>query len=394
MTLITNTSAAIAARSFGAVAGVTVLLAIAASTASAHHAGTAYEQGKQVELNGTVSKFEFVNPHAYVYFVVQDSKGAQQPWRCELSASATLARLGWTKTTFAVGQKVTFKGAPGKNEENVCVLNSFVTEGGQQFSARQNFSNGVNPVATLAKSADRPARLANGRPNLAGPWLSGAFGARGGGGGAPGGAAGGRGVAGAPGPGGPGGAAGGPRGGAGGMYDVTAAGAAAAVGYNQPFDDPAIKCDIGNIMFGWTHDGHVNEIAQNDKEITLKYGYMDFVRTIHLDQTEHPKGIKPSRAGHSIGKWDGDVLVVDTVGFLPGVLNAMGGVMYSDKMHYVERFSLDAAAGTLTHEWTGTDELYLKKSISGRDVSQISQEPFVPYNCKELSGKNNMRAKT
>ena len=89
--------------------GAFLVLALAASAVSAHHAGTAYEQGKRVELKGTVSKFEFVNPHAYVYFIVQDAKGGQLPWRCELSASATLARLGWTKSTFVVGQKVTFK---------------------------------------------------------------------------------------------------------------------------------------------------------------------------------------------------------------------------------------------------------------------------------------------
>ncbi len=364
-------------------AGAFLVLALAVSAVSAHHAGTAYEQGKRVELKGTVSKFEFVNPHAYVYFIVQDAKGGQQPWRCELSASATLARLGWTKSTFVVGQKVTFKGAPGKNEENVCVLNSFVFENGQELSAREDFTKGgPNPVATLAKSTARPARLANGRPNLAGPWLSGAFAARG------------RGVGGPPG-GGPGGPPGGPAGGArgGGGMEVTAAGAAAGASYQQPFDDPAIKCDIGNIIFGWSHDGHVNEIVQNDKQILLKYGYMDFVRTIYLDQAEHPKNIVPSRGGHSIGKWDGDVLVVDTIGLSPGVINPMAGVMSSGQMHYVERFTLDPAAGTLTHEWTGTDPLYLKSSISGRDVSTISAEPFVPYNCTELSGKNNMRTK-
>lgn len=374
-----------------------VLVVLMAATASAHHAGTAYDQSKRLELQGTVSKFEFVNPHAYVYFSVQDAKGGQQSWRCELSAAGTLARLGWTKATFTVGQKVLFKGAAGRNEDNVCVLNSFVPDGGQELSAREDLTKGgPNPVATLAKSSMRPARLPSGRPNLAGPWLGPGNALRGGG---PPGSPGGPGARGLRdgGPG-PGLAQGGPPPGAGprrgGGPEVTAAGIAAAAHYNQPFDDPAIKCDIGNIMFGWTHDGHVNEIVQNDKEITLKYGYMDFVRTIHLDQPEHPKNIKPSRGGHSIGKWDGDVLVVDTIGLSPGVLNPMAGVMHSDRMHVVERFSLDPTAGTLTHEYTATDPLYLKAPLTGRDVSTISAESFVPYNCKELSGRNNMRPKS
>ena len=92
--------------------------------------------------------------------------------------------------------------------------------------------------------------------------------------------------------------------------EVTAAGAAAGANYNQPFDDPAIKCDVGNILFGWWHDKHVNEIVQKEDAITLKYGYMDFVRTVHLNQSAHPKSMKPSRGGHSIGNWDGDVLPI------------------------------------------------------------------------------------
>lgn len=352
-----------------------LLLVLLASTAAAHHAGTAYDQSKLLELNGTVSKFEFVNPHAYVYFVVQDLKGVQQSWRCELGASATLARLGWTKNTFTAGQKVIFKGAAGRNEPNVCVLNSFVMPNGQGFSAREDFTKGgPNPVATLVKNPSRPARLPNGRPNFSGPWISAGNAADRTSGFM-------RGAPGMPAT----------------MQELaqpTAAGAAASAGYNQPFDDPAIKCDVANILHGWWHDGYVNEIVQKDDVITLRYGYMDFVRTIYLNQTAHPQNIKPSRGGHSIGKWDGDVLVVDTVGLAPGVLNPLVGIMYSNQMHVVERFTLDAAAGTLRREFTATDPLYLKAPVTGYDVSRVSDEPFMSYNCKELSGKNNIRPKS
>src|SRR3970282_744423 len=47
----------------------------------------------------------------------------------------------------------------------------------------------------------------------------------------------------------------------------------------------------------------------------------------------------PSRAGHSIGRWEGDTLVVDTVGFAPGIL--AGSVAHTDGLHVVERFTLD-----------------------------------------------------
>ncbi len=47
----------------------------------------------------------------------------------------------------------------------------------------------------------------------------------------------------------------------------------------------------------------------------MTYGFMNIVRTIHLDMDSHPENITPSLAGHSIGKWEGDTLVVDTIGF-------------------------------------------------------------------------------
>ena len=73
---------------------------------------------------------------------------------------------------------------------------------------------------------------------------------------------------------------------------------------------------------------------------------MNLKRTVHMNMKDHPASVKPSRAGHSIGRWEGDVLVVDTVRFLPGVLNAP--VRHGDKLHVVERFSLDPKTMKLT----------------------------------------------
>ena len=75
--------------------------------------------------------------------------------------------------------------------------------------------------------------------------------------------------------------------------EPTAAGVAAAARYDQRFDDPATTCSPANILFGWTHDQHVNEIVQRDGEIGLRYGYMDLVRTVHMNAA-HPRTTAPS----------------------------------------------------------------------------------------------------
>jgi len=376
---------------------IPLFLVILASTAQAHHSASAYDQTKTVEFKVTVTNFRFVNPHSYVFFTMQDAQGKTVSGRCELPAVTALARLGWTRTMFTPGEKITIKGAPARNEENVCMMQSFVGADGREISSREDLTKaGADPLATLAntnKTTARPARLRNGHPNLQGPWvgIGGPDGRgplnRGIGGFGPGGPGG----PGARGPGGPGRG----RGGRGGppRPEETPAGVLAAKDYDQPFDDPAIKCDVANILFGWVHDRHVNEIIQKDDEITMKYGYMDFVRTIHLNMSEHPKNIPATRGGHSIGKWEGDTLVVDTVGFSPGVLIPIIGVMYSNQLHVVERFTFDPNAKTLTRTYRADDPLYLKGPYTGQDVMALSDEPYVPYNCVELSGKNNIRSK-
>ncbi len=340
-------------------------------------------------LDGVVTKFEFVNPHAYVYFDVRGTDGTVSPWRCELAARAALARLGWTIDMFPAGRTITVKGSPARREDRVCMLTSFVREDGVEIGRNEDVTRlrlaAAVTVAGASQSSPRPARLANGQPNLRGPWVA-EFGPGRGRPGGPGGPGGGR--PGGP-PGGPG--RGGP-GGPGGRPEPTPAGELAGQRYDQRFDDPAITCNPANILFGWTHDQHVNEITQKGDEVILQYGYMDFVRTIHLNAA-HPKTLTASTAGHSTGTWDGDVLVVDTIGFAPSVLIPIVGLMHSDQMHVVERFSVDPNAKTLTREYRAEDPLYLKSPYTGRDVMLLSKEPFVLYNCVELSGQNNIRPK-
>lgn len=372
------------------------LLALGFATlpAHAHHsAAPHFDLEKTVTLEGTITKFEFVNPHGYVYFSVRDAGGKSQQWRCELASRTSLMRLGWTQNTFTPGHKVTIKGAPARREDNVCMLSSFVTEDGREITRDGDLtqSGATTPIAAngSAKISSRPARLPNGQPNLQGPWV---------GMGGPDGRG--------PGPGdkgkegknkeakakdfkGKGDKGKGPPN----APQATEAGQIAAQSYDQRFDDPAIKCNPANILFGWTHDRHVNEIVQKSDAITIKYGYMDFVRTVRLNMTEHPKNTKPSTGGHSIGHWEGDVLVVDTIGFAPSVLIPIMGLMHSGQMHVVERFSVDPNEGILTRTYRAEDPLYLKGPYTGVDRMALSAEPYVPYNCVELSGKNNIRPK-
>src|SRR5690606_26645527 len=119
-------------------------------------------------------------------------------------------------------------------------------------------------------------------------------------------------------------------------------------------------------------------------EIKLSYGSMGIERTIRLDVDAHPEALEPSLEGHSIGRWEDDVLVVDTVGFLPGILSADGRVPHSERLHVVEHFSLDPSTMALTREYFAEDPLYFEGRYTGTDVVYPSELPYSgPTPCED-----------
>lgn len=84
-----------------------------------------------------VTELKFANPHAYVYFTMADEQGKPVDGRCELGSRTALSRMGWTIDTIKPGEKVTIKGSPGRNEANVCIVNSFVRADGTEVGAHE-----------------------------------------------------------------------------------------------------------------------------------------------------------------------------------------------------------------------------------------------------------------
>ena len=102
-----------------------------------------------------------------------------------------------------------------------------------------------------------------------------------------------------------------------------------------------------------------------------------------MDLEAHPARIAPSRAGHSIGRWDGDTLVVDTVAFEPGSL--AGAVAHSAELHIVERFTLDPETRALRREYVANDPLYFVNEYVSGDTVLPADAPFAVDACKELA---------
>ncbi len=357
--------------------------------ASAHHGFGTFAMNEDIELTGIVTKLDFVNPHSWLTFEVMQDDGTVAEFRCEMRSATTLRRSGWSADMFPPGTQVTIQGSPDRIDPRACYISTITIDEGQSLDR-------YSQLIDAEVDADRPVRLANGHPNLAGDWaveqrimtdpkgrdgtlveLSRAtdFGV----GGVPEGQSeipGARGTPEAevvrdpnaprnfPSP-----------------VELTAAGQAESARI-AAIPRLARSCDAGSVLSDWGGEP-VNRISQTDDTIVLAYGLHGRERTIDMRRTTHPSRISPSWSGHSIGWWEGDVLVVDTIGFEPGVLR--GTAPHSDRLHVVERFTLDPDTMTLTRTFEAEDPLYFAERYTGTTTMILSNVPYAAEPCEDLT---------
>ena len=281
--------------------------------AYAHHGAGLYDPRKNVELEGRLTRLAFVNPHSYVYFDVVGNDGKVIAMKCEMRSATVLRRSGWSPEMFVPGASIKVTGHPHREDPTACTVETLTLGNAPTLERYQQLSD-----AKSVNRTKRPFRLPNGKPNLAGEWAQEQQ------------------VLATP----PGGRIGlvpisqaaaikagklpmpdGPAGWFPPPVTLTAAGRAAAEALRKrpTSENPRLSCQITSILFDWVFDGAINRITQSANVIKMEYG-VGLTRTVHLNMTAHPANVAPSRAGHSIGRWDGDTLVVDTVGFEPGSL--------------------------------------------------------------------------
>jgi uncharacterized protein DUF6152 len=81
----------------------------------AHHGRAAYDFKKTITLTGTITAFEWTNPHCLIYIDVKTGGGEIQHWTLEMSPPSTMSRRGWNQNTLRRGDQVTTQTHPAKN---------------------------------------------------------------------------------------------------------------------------------------------------------------------------------------------------------------------------------------------------------------------------------------
>ena len=98
-----------------AAGGAVLLVLLLADPLSAHHANSAYDRTKSISVSGTVTKWQFINPHAGIWLNVTDEENNVEEWAGEFQSIQDLYRFfKWNKDTFQPGDEITIVGNPDR----------------------------------------------------------------------------------------------------------------------------------------------------------------------------------------------------------------------------------------------------------------------------------------
>ena len=103
--------------------------------ASAHHWFSAsFDGDTSLTLNGTVTRFDWKNPHVLIYVGVTDAQtGGERTWIMEMGSPNGLMRAGWSRNTLKVGERIRVEGAPARDGNALMYPRSITLASGKRL---------------------------------------------------------------------------------------------------------------------------------------------------------------------------------------------------------------------------------------------------------------------
>jgi hypothetical protein len=342
-------------RSFAVVSVIATVLLTGAPVARAHHSNAAFDVAQTVSIEGLVARYEWANPHVYIWIAAPDTDGRMVEWQVEGQPPAVLRRLGWSQETLEVGDMIQATGHPARSQRHKGLLLVSMKR------ADTALYDGRSMVSALTTTDAAPAAAA--ADGIAGVWVT--------------------------------------------LLDMAAmqaylnparrvplteAGAAAQAAFDEATMNPALQCIPPPApMFMFAPD--VKRVTVENGAIRIAGEFAAAERVIHLaaaagEGAAVARPSVPSVHGHSVGRWDGGTLIVETTDFAPNATGLGFTMPSSAKKRVVERLTPDADGRGLAYAYELTDPEMLTGPITGQSrwVYRPDLE-FAPVACDLANAK-------
>jgi Family of unknown function (DUF6152) len=317
-------------------------------SATAHHSMSMFDRSSPMTLDGVVTRYEWANPHVYVFVDVAADAGKRIVWAVEGQPPTILKRQGWSEDTLTVGDHVVVDVFGPKDSRRNIALGRVVhkadgTRLSMSFDAAALSKAGpVPPSTAIGLSGTWSTVLA---PSVARPFLVGPV----------------------------------PRPDLNLKtrfdWSLTEKGRQAVESFRQESMLPGIECIPYTSPFLMVIPG-IKTIDVGDNLVRIRSEFEGVERTVHMRERSHD-GAAVSRQGHSIGRWEDGVLVIDTRGFSDHAAGNAVGLPSSASKHLVERLQLNPDGRSLTYRFQLEDPEYLAEPVTGE--VQWAYEPGATY---------------
>ncbi len=169
---------------------------------------------------------------------------------------------------------------------------------------------------------------------------------------------------------------------------LTAAARAAYAAFDPTIDDPVLRCIAPGMPEAMTYIGPhpVEFVALDDGDIEIRIESDDNVRVVHMGDDASAENQPPSALGYSVGRWEGNALVVTTTRINWPYFKVFGLVAapQSEDMEIVERFVLETERGELIYGFTASDPATFTEPVTADRYHVWRYRPGVavePYDC-------------
>ena len=296
--------------------------------AAAHHSGVAlYNRESPVTITGRIARYEWANPHVYLYVEEETGSGDGAVWEIEGPPPALLRRSGWTADRVKVGDRVTVNGLAGRNAaRKIALLQTLTQPDDTVLNAQMLRLMGSLPQADAAVPPSAASSLdgiwttllevAALRPFMGRP-----------------------------------------------QFALTEKGQAAVTSHVEGVNSTVANC-IPTTAPLLMLQPDIKSIEVGTDAVIIRTEFDASERTIHLNVDSHD-GATESIHGHSIGRWEGGALVIDTTHFAPHRSGIRGDVPSGASKHLVERLELAEGGSRLTYTYSVEDPEYLAEPLTG-----------------------------